>query len=351
MLAVLYTGYGSVQFTHMSRPKMADIIAPKKFDDGKILLRKEDLVLIRVEAAGICGTDLHILEGTHASAPPVILGHEYVGYVVRCGSSVENFKIGDFVAVDPNIKCGICNLCRKGYLNMCRNMTTLGIFINGGFAEYSVVPAKQLHLLPRDLSPRRAVLFEPLSCVLHGLEKVKPQAGENVLIYGGGAIGCLFTAMCVRGGANVAVVESNKLRHSFIKAMGGVALLPEDQGSGEQFDLIIDAAGAPSVVPQMIRKAREGARLLLFGQQNMDARAEINPTLANQKELKIFGSYATATSFESTISALADARLPLERIVSNVGSLADVKTALNTIRYGLTLKVVLDPQWQSGDRW
>ena len=127
----------------------------------------------------ICGTDLHILSVPpgHPATPGSILGHEYVATVEQAGSAVNGLETGDRVVIDPNLTCGLCQSCRSGQTNCCENMTTLGIFRNGGLAEFNVAPAKALHKINRDVPVEQAALAEPLTCVLHAFEKVPITVG------------------------------------------------------------------------------------------------------------------------------------------------------------------------------
>ena len=111
-------------------------------------LRKigEEEVLVKVEVCGICGTDVHIVEGTSRSTPPVVIGHEYAGVVEEVGKSTMNVSVGQRVAVDPNISCGSCFFCRRALVHLCSNLRALGVDIDGGMAEYCIVPAKQIYI-------------------------------------------------------------------------------------------------------------------------------------------------------------------------------------------------------------
>lgn len=232
---------------------------------------------------------------------------------------------------------------------MCINITTLGIFCDGGFAERNLAPAKQLYKLPEGISPQRAVFFEPLSCAIHGLEKVQPRPGESVLVFGAGPIGCYFTALCGSHGASlVAVTEPNESRHSFAEKMGGTIVMPSELET-DSFDVVIDACGSPHVVPEMIRYARQSGRLLLFGQQNENAQVAINPTLLNQKELQVFGSYAASYSFEDAIDVLSDPRIPLERLITHRIGLEDITEAFELMRQGRTMEVLITPEGGAGE--
>ena len=141
-------------------------------------------VLLKVDRASICGTDIHILSVPpgHPATPGSILGHEYVATVVDAGDAVTHLGSGDRVVIDPNITCGLCQYCRLGMSNVCENMTTLGIFRNGGLAEFNLAPAKSLHRIRTDVPPERATLAEPLTCVMHAFEKASLTPGESVVV-------------------------------------------------------------------------------------------------------------------------------------------------------------------------
>lgn len=348
MKAVLFEGSQPLVLGDVPNPRLRDIQAPKKFKTGEyVTFRKEELVLLKVEAASICGTDLHILEGTHDSAPPVVLGHEYVGRVMKTGSEVKDLKAGDLVGVDPNIKCGLCDFCRRGLPNHCRDMTTLGIFIDGGFAQYNMAPAKQLYKLPVDLPLSRAVFFEPASCVAHAFENVEPKAGDTVLIYGGGTMGCLFTLFSQFAGAShVVVVEPSEYRRDILSRLGVKSVKPGEEPRGLEADVCIDACGIPSVVPRMFEFTKHGGRISLFGEQNIQAEVTVNPTLFNQKELQMFGSYATGYNFERTIQLLS--QVPVEKLVTHVFDLFDFERAFQLTRKGEAIEVVFNV---GGDMW
>ncbi len=351
MDAAVYEGNGELKVKRVPIPQLRDIVAPKKFEKGSVVIPASEAVILEVEAASICGTDLHILEGTHGSAPPVILGHEYIGRVVEAGEAVGRLKKGDRVAVDPNIKCGLCEFCRSARPNMCRNMSTLGIFADGGFTRYNLAPAKQLYPIPDTLSVKKAIFFEPLACVVHGLSKVKPQPYDRVLIYGGGPIGCYFVLLTALSGATeIVAVEPSEYRKAFVSHMGARNVLNPGEESKRltpsTFDLVIDAAGVKGVVPRMIEYARPGARLLLFGQQNTRLKDTVSFTKANQKELEIHGSYAASYSFGEVIRLLSSRSMRMDLIqdlVTHTLEVGEIFEAMDLMRKGKALEILILP--------
>ncbi len=196
MLAAVFEGEGRLSLKQMPVPT----------------IQRPDDVLLQVEGAGICGTDVHILEVPpgHPATPGAILGHEYVGQVLEIGAGVKNLRPGDRVVVAPNLYCGLCAYCRAGRPNQCQDFTTLGIYLNGGFARYNLAPERACHKIKPDLPTDEAVFTELLSCVIGGTERVRLQPGESVAVLGAGPVGLMFALAFKAAGAGWAdVVKSN----------------------------------------------------------------------------------------------------------------------------------------------
>ena len=140
-------------------------------------------ILIKVMASGICGTDVHILRGGYFSNYPIIPGHEFSGIVEKVGFSISRFKMGDHVAVEPNITCDSCYNCLNNRQNFCLNWEAIGVTIAGGMSQYVIVPEKAA-FLTNQIPFEHAAFMEPLSCVLHGIEKIRINSGDKVVILG-----------------------------------------------------------------------------------------------------------------------------------------------------------------------
>ena len=177
---------------------------------------KPGTVVVKNYACGVCGTDVHIYHGEKGSAavnPPVVLGHEYSGVVTEVGEGVKGLKIGDHVTIDPNIYCGECEYCRNGKKQMCRHMEAVGVTMNGGFEEYSIVPAAQALLLDPNVPLEYGAMSEPLACCLHGIDRAEIKVGDIVCVVGGGAIGLLLVQLArLAGAAKVVLSEPNEAR-------------------------------------------------------------------------------------------------------------------------------------------
>ncbi len=315
-------------------------------------LRDEDDVLLRVERASICGTDLHILSVPpgHPATPGTVLGHEYVATVIETGSGVRHVHPGDRVVIDPNITCGVCAYCRLGLSNMCENMTTLGIFRHGGLAEWSVAPAKVVHRISPEVPLDRATLAEPFSCVLHSFEKSAFIPGESVVILGGGPIGLMFLMLYKAAGAYpIVLVEPAGFRRRMAEEMGADAALDPNVHDVVRevaartrlgADIVVDAVG--TLLPEAIPLVRRGGRVILFG---MDLRAEreVNQYWLTRYEISLLGSYIQRTAFPKVVRMLEAGLLPLEQLVTHRVDLSAIGEGFRLLRAGEALKVAVSP--------
>ena len=304
-----------------------------KIIDKAIPAIEENEVLVKVSACGICGTDIKILAGKSYSRPPVVLGHEFCGKVVEIGPKVKNIKAGDFVSVDPNISCGVCSFCRKGQINLCKNLAAIGVDIDGGFAEYCAVPEKQCYPLNFD-SPINAALMEPLSCALYGIKKADVKPGEDVIILGAGMIGIMMIKLCrLEGAARIFVLEIDEGRRNYARQNGADLTFNSHQEKSmhelsqilpEGADVVIECAGSMETAKQSIDLVKRGGRVVYFGVAPRDQEFPLKPHKIFSKDLTISGSllnpftYSKAgkliTNGEIDFSHLDIAKFPLEKI-------------------------------------
>ncbi|MEW6062469.1 MAG: alcohol dehydrogenase catalytic domain-containing protein, partial [Bacteroidota bacterium] len=206
-------------------------------------------VLVRVQSCGVCGTDVHIVAGESRSTPPVVLGHEYAGIVEEVGSEVKRFSPGQHVAIDPNVSCGSCYFCRRGEVHLCSNLRALGVDIDGGMAELCIVPEQQLYYLPENFPTTASVFIEPVSCVLHGIDRAKINIGDTVVIIGAGTIGLMMLQLCRSAGAAVTiVVEPLEQKRNIARSLGASFVLDPNKGNVRNAVLDITAVGADVVI-------------------------------------------------------------------------------------------------------
>jgi len=284
-------------------------------------------LLIKVAFCGICGTDKHIYEGKAPSSIPVILGHEYTGIVVERGNSYSKFNIDDKVAIDPNIYCGSCEYCRKGKVNFCENHNALGVTLNGGFAEYSIVPDSQAYLIPKDFNLSLAAFAEPLSCCLRGMEKAGIKHGDSVIIVGGGAIGLMMVQLVkIAGTAKIILVEPELLKRNLGIELGAdYAFSPANDNLSEvindltqsQTDVIIECVGKSETVELAVKLAGKGSKIVIFGLAPSDHNITLNLQYLFKNEITILNSYLNPFTFKPAVDLLIAGRINVQKLITN----------------------------------
>ncbi len=307
-----------------------------------------DEVVVEVAACGICGTDLHTLNGTNPLVRyPVIPGHEFAGTVLAVGPAVTKHKVGDRVAVDPSRSCGACWNCRSGWPNLCPDKGGHGSRVPGGFAQYVAAREESCVSLSTDLPWSAAALAEPLACVLHGIDRIGPALGKSALVYGAGAIGVLAAGLLTRAGGQVHVVDPvGGPRHDAARAWGVTdvsAGLNQDDAPDPLWDIVVDATGVPSAMEDGFRRLRRAGTMLLLGVASPDARIELSPYAVNWQELTIVGSMAVRHSFQRAVELLTTMAAPVESIVTHTLPLERFADALQLVKSRDAVKVQIAP--------
>jgi 2-desacetyl-2-hydroxyethyl bacteriochlorophyllide A dehydrogenase len=299
--------------------------------------------VVEVEACGICGTDIHVLEGDLAMTPyPIIPGHEFCGEVVAVGSEVDNVRIGDFVAVDPSLFCGHCRFCRDGRFNLCENWNAIGVTRNGACAELVLTPAANAFPLPVDFPRRWGTLVEPLSCAVHGFDLVDPRLASSYLIYGAGTMGLLLAQLARHAGPTmVDMVDKNPGRFELAKRLAAdrVSASADEFDRPQGWDVVIDATGVVPAIEDGLGRVDRGGTFLMFGVASNDAMARFSPFRVYNDEIRIIGSMAVLHSFERALELLVRGVIDSEAMITHRFPLDQYATAIDTFRQGSGLKV------------
>jgi len=232
-------------------------------------------VVVRMTAAGLCGTDYEIWSGARPVAYPRIMGHELVGRVEATASDVTRVGPGDPVVVEPNYSCGHCPLCREGNRNLCLSRTTIGINADGGFAELVRVPAQCCWRATRNAGADGLLLVEPLAVVVRAVGRGEPKPGETAAIVGAGTLGLLALQVLRARGVRVMVTSRSRRRFALASELGADTTHATVDGplaeaarafSGrEGVDLVIETAGTAEAVPHALELVRPGGRVVLTG--------------------------------------------------------------------------------------
>ncbi len=300
-----------------------------------------DDVLIRVRAAGICGTDLHILAGEYEASYPLTPGHEFSGDVAAVGESVERLAVGDRVTADPNLPCNRCEPCQRNEQNQCVDLRAVGVTRDGGFAEYVSVPQSSVFPIG-DLSYPAAAMVEPLACVIWGLKRVGLQPGDRVLVQGAGPMGCLIVQAVKRAGAAfVAATDTVPWRLDLAAKLGadavatpqGVAADALRDAAPSGFDIVVDVTGIPAVVEGSIEHLRARGKLWLFGVCPPGSVVRLPPYELFRKDLTVIGSFALSKTFPESLAWVRSGRVQLEPLVSHRLPLEEFEQAVRVARH------------------
>ena len=318
---------------------------------------RPDEVLVRVDACGICGTDLHIIDGDSPLARyPIIPGHEFAGEVVALGSAItqENgngevsITVGSRVAIEPNLYCGHCDFCRTGHENLCLHYAAVGVTTNGAIAQYVAVPIAKAYVVPDSISLREAALIEPVSCAVHGMHSLNSRSGDTFLIVGAGTMGLLLLQLALRGGASrVVMVDVNKQRLTRAEQLGVTrtyndikrALADEPLG----FNCVIDATGVPAVIENAFMTVKRGGKLMIFGVAPSEARISLSPFRIYNDEITVIGSMAVLFSFQAALDLISAGVINTEAMLTTAFPLEDFPKALDMVRYGRGVKTQILP--------
>jgi threonine 3-dehydrogenase len=314
-------------------------------------------VLIGIRKTSICGTDVHIYEWdawARRTVPvPMVTGHEYMGVVEAVGSEVRGVEVGDRVSGEGHLTCGHCRNCRAGRRHLCRNTVGVGVNVPGAFAERFVLPASNVFRLPDELPDRFAAILDPFGNAVHTALSFD-LVGEDVLITGGGPIGCMAAAVCRFVGArHVVVTDVNPYRLELARRMGAtlaidptevgfdLADVMADLGMTEGFDVGLEMSGAPAALRQLLAAMNYGGHVALLGVPSVEVAIDWNRVIFKGLFLKgIYGREMFETWYK--MAGLITSGLDLSPIVTHELPIARFQEGFDLMRSGHCGKVVLD---------
>ena len=304
-------------------------------------------VVIAVDGCGICGTDIHLIDGELPYRPyPIIPGHEFAGEVVSVGVDVTEFRAGDRVAADPNIVCGECHYCAIGRGNLCENYRALGVTRDGGCAEYVATPVGNCYPLPEGMPLEHAPLIEPLSCAVHGFDLLPGRVGEHYLIYGAGTMGLMMAQLAGRAGAaSVSVVDLNTDRLAVARQLGvdAVTSNAEALDRPQGWEVVIDCTGAVPAIEDGLARVRPGGTFQLFGVAAANATATFSPFRLYRDEITVVGSMAVLHSFGRAVDLMAAGVVDANTMISHTYPLDEYGAAVEAFRAGIGRKLQIRP--------
>lgn len=320
-------------------------VAPDCFvlEDRALPRPRPDQVLVRVARVGLCGTDLHILEGSHPRARfPLALGHEIVGTLD--GDDSER----GLVVVDPLIACGSCVACRMGEAHVCSELRLIGIDVDGGLAGSVAVDPHRIHRVPAGVDADLAVLAEPLAVAVHAARRAVVIAGDRIAIIGAGPIGLLLAFVVRRLGAGaIFISEPSSARRTFAASLGYEILDPSDpvadleaRTDGSLADVVFDAAGVAPVAAFLPRLVRPGGRVAIVAVYGRPVELDLQAIVF--RELTVLGNRVyTPADIDAALALLVDDGQALRPLLGEVVALVDATDAFARLRSGDAVKILV----------
>jgi L-iditol 2-dehydrogenase len=306
-------------------------------------------VRLRVKACGICGSDLHGMDGSSGRRiPPLVMGHEASGVIDAAGEGVTAWKSGDRVTFDSTVWCGECGYCREGRVNLCDSRQVVGVACaefrrDGAFAEYVTIPQRILHRLPDSLSFEEAAFAEPVGVALHAVRRAGDVGGSTVLVVGAGLIGLLIVQALKRAGAaRVIAVDLDEGRLKLARELGA----DEAFRGGEtppllEVDLAMEVVGAAPTVDLALRSVRKGGRVVLVG--NLSPSVPLPLQVVVTRELDVLGSCAIAGEYPEALEAIASGSIRVMPLISASVVLEQGASAFEKAKAPGALKVLVTP--------
>lgn len=293
-------------------------------------------VLVEITAVGICGSDIHIIHGTHPYVKyPRIIGHEGAGRVIAIGAEVSSVKIGDNVVIEPISYCGKCYACTHQKHNVCSDLEVLGVHKSGTYAQKLVADESHLYKYDDSLSPEQAALAEPFSIGFQANNRAQTQKGDLVLIHGAGPIGIIICNVAKDRGATCIVSDINDKRLAVAKEFGAdYAINPLNENLEERIweisgnsgvNRIIDAAGAPGIMDNVYQYAANGATIVSMTFSNRPTNLDL--AMLNKKELTICGSRLEYECFSDVVKSFVNKKDVLSKLVTSVFDIEDYEKA------------------------
>ena len=318
---------------------------------------KADEVLIKVMACGICGTDVHIFcgdEGCFPTPPGTVLGHEFSGIAEAVGENVKNIKPGDRVCVDPNKLCNECYYCKSGIGHFCEEMTGIGTGVNGGFAQYCVVPQSQVYKIADTTSYEAAAMTEPVACCVHGIDMCNISCGDTVAVIGGGMIGMIMLQLAKLSGAGkLIMIEPVTEKHETAKKLGAdICIDPINndiksilaQNNIDRISCVIECVGKPQTMETAISIAGKSSTVMMFGLTAPEETITVKPFEIFKKEIVLKASFINPYTQKRALELIDNGKIDVTSVVYACESLEKLPEILSDATLRSKGKFIINPQ-------
>lgn len=322
-----------------------------------------DQVLIQVRATGICGSDIHGMDGSSGRRiPPIIMGHESSGVIAKLGDAVTDWQVGDRVTFDSTIYCGDCHFCRRGDINLCDNRRVVGVSCedyrqHGAFAEYLAVPARILYRVPENLSFVQAAFVEPVSIAVHAVERTPIKFNDVAVVVGTGMIGLLIIQVLKQTRCGTIIgIDLDDSRLALAKEIGADVVINSKSGNAVEeilaltdnggADIAFEVVGITQTLQLAVDSIRKGGQLTLVG--NIAAMAELPLQKVVTRELTLNGSCNSRWDYPASLAMLSAGKIQVEPLITTIAPLSEGADWFDRLYNdkGL-LKVILTPDGTS----
>lgn len=315
----------------------------------------DDELLVEVKSAGLCGTDLHVVNDEYPSRLPVVLGHEFSGMVKKVGNNIKDIKVGQRVSSEPFYKtCGNCYLCNSGNYNLCDEKIALGSKANGAFAQFVKINKNRVHLIPDDVSYEEGSLFEPLACSVHGVNEILDVRHEDlVVVFGTGPIGMISAKLAQICGAKVVLcgtrysirteVAKNKFNINYVLNIKDIDIYDffKNKLEDKRVDTVIECSGSEEAVNSALNIVKKRGIFLQIGLFSKKILVDFGKV--SSKELRVYGSFGSNyNSWNKALEILKSKRINLGSLITHKFSLRDWKKAFDTLEKGKGIKIIFN---------
>lgn len=324
----------------IAKPNQIEVVREEVLDDS--LQHAE--VRLRPLYLGICGSDLHVVHGRHpVGQPPVVMGHELSARVIEVGSEVTHVRVGDIGIIDPIQACGNCEACRDGQPNLCTPPYVAGFRAPGFGRSRLIVPERNVHRAPEDLSPRDLVLAEPAACASHCVFRLGSQFSQDVLLIGAGTIGlAIAQALRITGAGQLTVVEPDIQKRELVLQLGAdFALAPADLPEDRSFSGVIDAVARQPTLDQAISHVRPGGRVVIMGVPEGRLSFDAPGVQRFERDLISSGMYVPA-DFDRAVEWLVNGSFKTAPLISGIYPVREASAAVAHAEAADSIKVLID---------
>ncbi|MCJ7571572.1 MAG: galactitol-1-phosphate 5-dehydrogenase [Candidatus Thermoplasmatota archaeon] len=313
----------------------------------------DDEVLVKTKAVSICGSDLHAYKGvSKRRKPPLVMGHEFSGEIIRTGKNVRNLKTGDRVVIEPIISCGVCRSCNKGKTNACGNRKLIGLHTTGAFAEYVNVRGEKCHKIPQTITFEEASLVEPLAVAVHAVNITPIRKNDTIVIIGSGTIGLMTCQVAKYSGAGkIFAVDTIDYKLEQIKKLGAYQVINANKEDPVKkvladggVDVVFEAVGLQKTVQQALTMVTAAGEVTIIGM--LEAKMELDMLDVTVKEIEIRGSYGyTTKDFKQALNLIASKKVNVKPLITHVLPLDDIAKGFDILAQEKerVIKVVLKP--------